>query len=420
MAEKLTFIHAADLHIGAPFRGLHAVDERWANRLMGAILESYDKVIQTALDHQADFLVLAGDSFDLSTPSYGEYVHFVEGLEALNRADIQVYLLTGNHDPLAAWNDSYATLPPNVHLFPADAPGFFLYERNGAPLAVLGGRGFAYQSWTGEGCAADGITRDIAQHKVGAKAPFGIGVLHSGLDIDPNRAPVDPKKLAASGMDYWALGHIHTPKLMQVADTVISFSGCVQGRASKETGRRGVNLVTLTQGSPAQVEFIPTASVVYEKAKVNISGAGTLAEVAEMMLQTLFAVNTRSQCDEMVESVTITGATPLHELLSQPGVIDDLRQELNNSYEKFFCDELIDHTKPVISKKALRKEGLLPAAFLQVCDIAKDAVESDAAYLQESFWSRGISLPRAVERRVDKLQDEAEMLVLDMLGGEKL
>lgn len=420
MAETLKFIHAADLHLGAPFRGLESVSDRWASRLMRAIPEAYDRVIQAAIDNQVDFLVIAGDSFDLSTPSYSEFMGFVEGLERLNKADIPVYMLTGNHDPLTSWRQPFAAFPPNVHLFPADEPGFFLYQRDGRPLAVLGGRGFAYQSWAEDACVADGITRDIAETAFRVQVPFGIGVLHTGLDIDPGRAPVSPKKLEAAGMDYWALGHIHTPKMDSERNPRICFSGCIQGRATKETGRRGVNLVTLTQGAPNKVEFISTASVVYEKVKVDASGVATLSSAVELVRDTLFKVNARSACDEMIEHIVLTGTTPLHEMLRNPVTLEDMRHAINNAYDKFFCDVLEDRTKPVISKKSLRKEGLLPAVLLQVTDEARSHTAEDIEYLQECFWSRGLALPKNCERKIDKLQEEAEGLVLDLLGGGEL
>ena len=80
MAERLTFIHAADLHLGAPFRGLRALSDAWAARLLTALSEAYDRVIEAALAREVDFVVMAGDIFDNARPSYGDYLHFFAGL----------------------------------------------------------------------------------------------------------------------------------------------------------------------------------------------------------------------------------------------------------------------------------------------------------------------------------------------------
>ena len=79
MAERLTFIHAADLHIGAPFRGLRALSERWASRLVEAIPEAYERVVSAAIDNRVDFVVIAGDIFDTARPSYADYLTFFDG-----------------------------------------------------------------------------------------------------------------------------------------------------------------------------------------------------------------------------------------------------------------------------------------------------------------------------------------------------
>ncbi len=69
MARQLTFIHAADLHIGAPFRGLRALSPEWADRLCEAIPEAYDRLIDAAVSRAVDFVVIAGDVFDEASAS---------------------------------------------------------------------------------------------------------------------------------------------------------------------------------------------------------------------------------------------------------------------------------------------------------------------------------------------------------------
>lgn len=72
MARSVTFIHAADLHLGAPFRGLRAVSPVWADRLVKSIPDAYRKLIDETIREQVDFLIIAGDAFDASHPSYAD------------------------------------------------------------------------------------------------------------------------------------------------------------------------------------------------------------------------------------------------------------------------------------------------------------------------------------------------------------
>ena len=85
MSKRVTFIHAADLHLGAPFRGLRALSSKWANRLLTAIPESYDRMVDAAIARDVDFVVVSGDIFDSARPSYGDYLHFFGGWSAWAR-----------------------------------------------------------------------------------------------------------------------------------------------------------------------------------------------------------------------------------------------------------------------------------------------------------------------------------------------
>ena len=227
MARSVTFIHAADLHLGAPFRGLRAVSPVWADRLVKSIPDAYRKLIDETIREQVDFLIIAGDAFDASHPSYADFCLFRDGLERLHDANIPVYFCTGNHDPYARWAGEYGDLPENVHLFDPHEANYFIYEKEGESLAVLGGRSYYTQAWPQDENIAEGISHAKAK-EIAVDATFQVGVIHSGLDIDPTRSPVKPKDLLARKMDYWALGHIHHPRLIPEDDPAIAFSGCIQ------------------------------------------------------------------------------------------------------------------------------------------------------------------------------------------------
>lgn len=195
MARSVTFIHAADLHLGAPFRGLRAVSPVWADRLVKSIPDAYRKLIDETIREQVDFLIIAGDAFDASHPSYADFCLFRDGLERLHDANIPVYFCTGNHDPYARWAGEYGDLPENVHLFDPHEANYFIYEKEGESLAVLGGRSYYTQAWPQDENIAEGISHAKAK-EIAVDATFQVGVIHSGLDIDPTRSPVKPKDLA--------------------------------------------------------------------------------------------------------------------------------------------------------------------------------------------------------------------------------
>ena len=422
MSDSLTFLHTADLHLGAPFRGLAQVSELWAARLIQAIAEAFDRMIDAAVQRQVDFVVIAGDVFDASRASYGDYLHFFEGMRTLEAAHIPVYMVTGNHDPYTSWQQSMFSLPANVHMLSADRPGFELFEKDGKPACIIAGRGYYNQTWPMDECIASGLTRQEAvkalepAHPGVDATPFCIGLVHTGLNLDPVKAPVNPSILLNAGMDYWACGHIHMRYIYPSKENPrIAFSGCIQGRDIKETGTRGVMAVTLKQGELPQLEYIPTASVVWQRLSVNVEDCATLPEISDKIMREQFRANGKAHCEEMISRITLVGKTKLHAVLSRADVLEDLRKHVNDSYPSFFCDTMVDGTVEPRDEQALRKEGLFPAVLMQVADDQLENKDDAVAFLQSEFLDRNLQMPSMCTSKIDELTRDAENLVLDLL-----
>ena len=420
MGAKLTFLHSADLHLGAPFRGVRSLSPAWADRLIESIPESYGRLIDAAIKNEVDFAVFAGDIFDTARPSFADYMTFFDGVRRLGKAGIPVYLCTGNHDPYTSWERDFASLPDNATMFTAPDPSFHLFERDGEPLCILGGRGYYNQTWPADVCIADGLTRADAERALGeraARAPFSIGIIHSGTSFDKRNAPVELSRLMAAGFDYWACGHLHAKMLIPEEDPRIGYPGCIQGRDILEEGERGAYIVTLEQGRATEARFVPTASVVWQRVTVDVEDCANIAEITDKILRELFRLNGAARCEEMCVRITMAGATPLHGLLGRPGVIEDMRKTINTSYAEFFCDALLDDPSERMDIDALRREGLFPSVLLQVADAMRADPDGQAAFVQAAFIERGLT-PQAYPDDPASVVDHAQRLVLDMLAKE--
>lgn len=427
MTRKVTFLHSGDIHLGAPIRGLRALDESWNQRLRGAIAESYDRLIRTAIARKVDFVIFAGDIFDTSRASYGDYMHFFSGLQKLDEAKIPVYLIAGNHDPFTTWAKDLELLPPSAHMLGIDGPTFELFERDGEPLVLLGGRGFFNQSWPEDKDIAEGITRQAAELALGerypraSEAPFSVGIIHTGLDFDKNKAPVSEEDLLARGIDYWACGHLH--KHLERPDSRnprIVFPGCIQGRSIKETGPRGCYIVSLEEGAPPSLEMVPTASVVMEKITVDGSLCSTLNDITRSILAESFNVNSRTHCEDMVVQVTLTGTTDLYDFLADPDTLERLRCEMNGAYPSFYYDRLVSRMEPKKPPGEVLavEEGsaaAFPALVHAMAADQKARPEEMINFVQSELVKRGIPVPLSLSRRIDEFEDAAQDLVLHLL-----
>lgn len=416
--SKVTFIHAADLHLGAPFKGLRSVAPDWADILLQAIPEAYRKVIDIAINQKVDFVVFAGDIFDNSHPSYADFALFISGLEQLNKAGIPVYFVTGNHDPYTSWDASFSSLPENTKVLGVSKPEFACYKRDNEPLVLLGGRGYYTQSWpAGEDISA-GISRETASAELGFSAPFMVGIIHTGLDIDPTRSPVNPRELLRRDVDYWACGHVHQPRILpSKEDPRVVYSGCPQGRDMKEEGEHGVFKVTLTEGAPNAVEFIPTALVAWQHMTIDIEECVTIADIQERIVSAEFAQNAQTRAQRMIFRITLTGRSALHKELTKQ-VLEDMRGLLNSGYPFFFVDAILNKTAPVLNRKTLRTEGLFPAVYLDVMDAYRTNKDTVLVDIEKQFYKQELSLPSSVEQQFSDLCDEAETIVLDLLGQD--
>ena len=416
--RSVTFIHAADLHLGAPFKGLRAVSAQWADTMLAAIPAAYNRIIDIAIDHQVDFVLIAGDLFDDTRPSYSDFSLFVSGMERLNEAGIPVYFINGNHDPYTSWNNDFAVLPANTHLLGVDGPEFACFERDGQPLALIGGRSYFNQAWPAGVDVSEGISRETAMSHLGKQAPFMIGLLHTGLDIDPTRSPARTADLLARDVDYWACGHIHQGRLLpSQADPKIAFAGSPQGRGTWETGRHGVLEVTLAEGAPNKAQFIPTAQVEWQRLWLDVSQCGTVAEVQREIVASQFSANAASSCQRMVFRIILEGRSSLHSALT-PQVLGDLRIAINDSYPFFFIDAITNETAALIDKDALRKEGLFPAVFLDAISSFAQNKPHSVSVVESEYTARNLPLPKGLESGMDAACEQAETLVLDLLGKE--
>ena len=104
--------------------------------------------------------------------------------------------------------------------------------------------------------------------------PVSIGLLHANVGGDPNHgayAPCSLDDLAQTGIDYWALGHVHTRKVLSEQAPTVVYPGNPQGRHANETGPRGVYLVEIDDSRQVRLDFRAVDVVRWERLSLDIS-----------------------------------------------------------------------------------------------------------------------------------------------------
>jgi DNA repair exonuclease SbcCD nuclease subunit len=258
----IRFLHTADFHLGSPLRAVESASDQLAERLQRATHEALRQVVQVAIGEDVDFVVVAGDLYDQEARSVYANEFLVDQFARLDDVDIPCYVVHGNHDPLGAGAEKLP-LPDNVHVLGTDSVETALYPNEADPEARILGQSYASQ-WESDSLYYHYTPPDTAIPN--------IGLLHTGLNPDGRRyAPCGPSDLAQKDIDYWALGHIHTPQLVDGAPA--AYAGIPQGRHIGEPTAGGCLLVEVEVGTVPEIEFVPTSPIVWQEIAVDIDTA---------------------------------------------------------------------------------------------------------------------------------------------------
>src|SRR5690606_32025824 len=114
-------IHAADLHIDSPLRGLGRIEGAPVDDIRLATRKAFTRLVDTCLEDQAALLVLAGDVFDGEWRDFNTGLFFVRELARLRDVGTQVVMVRGNHDAESVLA-RHIPLPDHVYTFPVEAP----------------------------------------------------------------------------------------------------------------------------------------------------------------------------------------------------------------------------------------------------------------------------------------------------------
>ena len=117
----MRFIHAADIHLDSPLKGLEAYPGAPFERLRIATRLAFDRIVDLCLEERVDFLIIAGDLFDTEVKDFNAALEAAAQLRRLYKADIPVYLILGNHDSLEE-TSRHVPWPANVTLFDHKRP----------------------------------------------------------------------------------------------------------------------------------------------------------------------------------------------------------------------------------------------------------------------------------------------------------
>jgi DNA repair exonuclease SbcCD nuclease subunit len=301
----LCFIHAADLHLDSPLRGLQQYEGAPSERIRTAARSALVRLVDLAIERRVHFVVLAGDIYDGDWPDYSTGQFFGKQMGRLNHAGIPVFMISGNHDAQSKITRTLV-LPNNVTRF----------DPHQAHSVRLDSLGVAIH---GQSFATPAVTQNLSlNYPAAVPGYFNLGILHTcatGRDGHLNYAPCTVEDLCRHDYDYWALGHIHQREILRERP-FIAFSGNIQGRHIGETGPKGCLLVTVDEQRRCEAQFEALDVMRWEHIEIDTPCHDSLEQLLEEIDARLHQALQAADDRWIACRISIRGSTELHELLN--------------------------------------------------------------------------------------------------------
>jgi DNA repair exonuclease SbcCD nuclease subunit len=361
----MKFLHAADLHLDSPLRGLAGHDEAPVDELRGATREAFNNLVELAIEEKVAFVLLAGDLYDGNWQDFSTAIFLAKKLGELDRAGIRVFGVLGNHDAQSKLTKALEK-PKNLTLFPANKPQTEVL--NDLEVAIHG------QSF-GQQHVEENLAAGFPASKAGM---FNIGLLHTSLDGREGHADYAPCKLdelRVRDYQYWALGHVHAVEEVST-DPWVVFPGCLQGRHARETGPKGCCIVTVEDGRVESVEHRVLDVVRWANCEVDLGKVNSMQGVLDSASKALREVFDDAEARIVATRIRFVGASSVHAVLQ--GKTQWLRQKLLELAaelhgEGLWIEKVVIATTSKLDRGAvLAGEGALGGLARSILDVREE------------------------------------------------
>jgi DNA repair exonuclease SbcCD nuclease subunit len=377
--RMLRLLHTADVHLGARHADLGDAAAAQRERQFAAFVAT----VELALKERVDVVLVAGDLFDSNVQPRRSVERVAAELGRLVQARIRSVLIPGTHDvydrssvyrayDLAALagapadGDLLTVLTPErpwIHLDACDA--------------VVHGPVFATKR------APHSPLRDVA----GARTPeatWRIGLVHAALAIpgrtDHDEVVITIDEIAASGLDYLALGHWHGAQVARARGVTYAYAGAPEPVALDQDKAGKVLLVTLDRvaGEKAvTVEERTVGRTVFEQIEVD---AGTLESQPALVARLRAAAS-----PDTVLDVRLIGVRPDALDVDTGEVEEALRPDVLRIRVR-------DHSHPPLTDGVLPPAETVAGAFIRNVEARIAALEAspDTAAAREAEELRDV------------------------------
>lgn len=298
-------LHLADVHLGARHTDMGAAAAKQRERQLAA----FNQAIGLALKEQVDAVLICGDLFDSNAQPRRSVERAISELKRLTDVGIRVVIIPGTHDTYDGRSIYRAFDLPRLAGLPRGSDLLTVLTPEQPELVirdldmVVYGRVFATKS-------APRSPLEGFSAKADDRASWKVGMIHGSRQI-PGKVERDDvlftdAEIAASGLDYLALGHWHSFSSGRCGETTWAYAGAPEPVAVDQDGAGNVCLVRLEDG------IAGSSSVRVQKMRVGrtVFRAESVDAAAIERQEDLVARLTDLADADLVLQVTIDGIAP--------------------------------------------------------------------------------------------------------------
>ena len=251
----MRFIHTGDIHLGA----MPESRKEWAKNRGDEIWQTFERLIKKIKAQPVDMLIIAGDLFHRQPllREIKEVDHLFSTIP-----ETKVVLCAGNHDAIkkGSFYDGFKWSDNVIFLGSENVQKVEIPELNACVY------GLSYHQTE--------ITDGMYDHII-VDRPDMINILvaHGG---DEKHIPINKKRVAMSGFDYVAMGHIHKPFMDEKYK--MAYCGSLEPIDVNDTGERGY-IYGEVDKKGLEFEFVPFSKRQYVDLDFTVTPNATNMEI---------------------------------------------------------------------------------------------------------------------------------------------
>ncbi|HLC78857.1 MAG TPA: exonuclease SbcCD subunit D [archaeon] len=272
MSQPIRIVHTSDVHLGRFFNFT-----RFSQGLQRArdLKFAFSKVVDFAIKNKADLFLLGGDIFDRVNPTNETRVFFIREMKRLYDAKIQCFAIAGNHDiPKSQLRDETALGEVSAagfcHVFDNREKIESLKTNIRGTEITIHGKSYDPMNEFSSPLVNTNLKLDKGKHILLLHGAYVKGKPRplNELPYQMQQHPIF-ESLLPKNLTYLALGHIHTPIIIQASNgAVVGVPGGLEILEKDESGKeKGFIFAEIGDSCKARfvaIEIRPTKLLQFE------------------------------------------------------------------------------------------------------------------------------------------------------------